>query len=206
MEKSIRILLCEDQDILSDGLKNSLSKEKDLKVGRIVSDAEDILPALREEPFDLVLSDIITDHRHNVLDYLPMIRSEFPRMKIALITGYPDVSFMEKAKKAGANSFIYKNVPIKELISLIRNTTQGYSIYPAPERTQAEILSSLTPAEMGVLRLFCAGRDRKEIAESLNISVSSVKNHISSILEKTGFPTLVKLGIYVVKEGLILPE
>ena len=113
---------------------------------------------------------------------------------------------MDKAKKVGVNSFIYKNVPTKELINLIRNTSQGYSIYPSSEKTNAEILASLTPAEMKVLRLFCSGKDRVEIANELSISISSVKNHISSILEKTGFPTLVKLGMYVVKEGLILPD
>ncbi|MCR4561941.1 MAG: response regulator transcription factor, partial [Bacilli bacterium] len=170
------------------------------------TDSEEIIPSLREDEYDLVLTDIITKNRHNVLDVIPQIKKEFPNIKIALITGFPDVSFMEKARKGGANSFIYKNVPLKDLINLIRNTSQGYSIYPTSERTNAEILSSLTPSEMKVLRLFCAGNDRTEISKMLNCSISSVKNHISSILEKTGFPSLIKLGMYVVKEGLILPE
>ena len=206
MEKVISILLCEDQEILSDGLSAALNKDKELKVITTVDDAEKIMESLDSSPFDILLSDIITKNKHNVLDYLPEIKNKYPLLKIVLITGFPDVSFMERAKKIGVNSFVYKNVPTKELISLIKNTSQGYSIYPTNEKTNSEILSSLTTTEMKVLRLFCNGKDRTEIADTLSISISSVKNHISAILEKTGFPTLVKLGIYVVKKGLILPD
>lgn len=206
MDECIKILLCEDQSIVAEGLKNSLNKEKDIKVMKIVSDALDIPASLSQEPFDMVITDIITENKHNVLDLLPQIHRDYPPMKIIVITGYPDVAFMEKAKKAGANSFVYKNVPLKELVNLIRSTAKGYGTFPNPEVTNALILESLTAAEMKVLRLFCAGNDRTEIAKILSISISSVKNHISSILEKTGFSTLAKLGIYVVKEGLILPE
>ena len=206
MEKPIQVLLCEDQEIISDGLRNSLSKEKDIKVGAVLSDADLILDELHKGGYTMLITDIITENKHNVLDVLPLIRKEFPQLKIIVITGYPDVAFMEKARKSGANSFIYKNAPFQDLLSLIRNTKQGYSIYPSSEKTHAEILASLTPMEMKVLRLFCNGNDRGEIAEILCISISSVKKHISSILSKTGFPSFVKLGMYVVKEGLILPE
>ena len=206
MEENIEILLCEDQDIFSEGLKNSLNKEKDMKVSKVVTDASLILKELKEGKYNLLLTDIITKNKKNVLDYLPIIRKEYPTLSIVNITAFPDVSFMEKAKKAGANSFIYKNVPLKDLINLIRSTYKGYGTFPNNSITNAYILEKLTPSEMEVLRLFCAGNDRKEIADALSISISSVKNHISSILEKTGFSTLVKLGIYVIKEGLILPE
>ncbi|MCR4562591.1 MAG: response regulator, partial [Bacilli bacterium] len=83
MEEIIRILLCEDQDILSDGLKNSLNREKDIKVLKIVTDSEEIIPSLREDEYDLVLTDIITKNRHNVLDVIPQIKKEFPNIKIA---------------------------------------------------------------------------------------------------------------------------
>lgn len=206
MEKIIRILLCEDVELLNDGLTSTLSKEKDLEVVSSIFDAEDIIPALKEKEADIVLTDIITKNNHNALDYIPAIKKEFPNVKVVIITSFPDISFIDKAKKVGANSFIYKNTSTKELVNLIRNTSSGYIIYPNQERTNAELLRSLTPTEMKVLRLYCAGNDRTEIAKELSASVSSVKNHISSILEKTGFRTLVKLAIYVIKEGLILPE
>ncbi|MCR5184789.1 MAG: response regulator transcription factor [Bacilli bacterium] len=206
MEKIIRILLCEDVELLNDGLTSTLSKEKDLEVVSSIFDAEDIIPTLKEKDVDIVLTDIITKNNHNALDYIPAVKKEFPNVKVVVITSFPDISFIDKAKKVGANSFIYKNASTKELVNLIRNTSSGYIIYPNQERTNAELLRSLTPTEMKVLRLYCAGNDRTEIAKELSTSVSSVKNHISSILEKTGFRTLVKLAIYVIKEGLILPE
>ncbi len=206
MDGTIDILLCEDRDILLDGLKASLGREKDIRVLKAITDSEDILETLQQGEYDLLLTDIVTANKHNALEYIPAIKEAFPEVKIITITGFPDISFMEKARKAGVNSFVYKNVPFKELLNLIRNTTQGYSIYPSAEHHGGGLLGELTPAEMRVLRLFCAGNDRTEIAKILNISVSSVKNHISSILGKTGYPNLVKLGMYVVKEGLILPE
>ena len=206
MDDIIRILLCDDQEIVSEGLRSSLNKEKDIKVLSVISDAELINDELKSKEYDLLLADIITENKHNVLDYLPLIKKENPSVRIVIITSFPDVSFMEKAKKSGADSFVYKNVPFKDLVNLIRSTAKGYSTFPNSEATKAIILKQLTPAEMKVLRLFCAGNDREEIAKELSCSISSIKNHISSILEKTGFHTLTKLGIYVVKEGLILPD
>lgn len=206
MEKIIKILLCEDQEIVTDGLVAAINKDKELSVIKCINDASKIKEELENNDYDMLLSDIVTKNKHNALDYLQEIKELYPSLKVVIITGFPDVSFMERAKKLGVNSFVYKNVPTKELVNLIKNTSQGYSVYPTNEKTNAEILMNLTPTEMKVLRLFCSGKDRNEISKELCISISSTKNHISSILEKTGFPTLIKLGIYVVKEGLILPN
>lgn len=142
MEKIIKILLCEDVELLNDGLTSTLSKEKDLEVVSSIFDAEDIIPTLKKKDADIVLTDIITKNNHNALDYIPAIKKEFPNVKVVVITSFPDISFIDKAKKAGANSFIYKNASTKELINLIRNTSSGYIIYPNQERTNAELLKT----------------------------------------------------------------
>ena len=66
----------------------------------------------------------------------------------------------------------------------------------------AEAIPPATPIEMKVLKLYCACNDKTEFAKELTTSISSIKNHISSILNKTGFRTFAKLAIYVIKEGL----
>ena len=65
MEEMINILLCEDQDIFSEGLKNSLNKEKDMKVVKTITDASLILKELKEGDYNLLLTDIITKNKHN---------------------------------------------------------------------------------------------------------------------------------------------
>ncbi len=202
----MNILICEDQSILLDGLVLSLSKEKSFDIVATLTDAKDILPTLKNKKIDLVLSDIITKNKNNVLEYIEQIKKEFPEMKIVVITGFPDISFMEKAKKVGVNSFIYKNISTNELINVIKNTSIGYSIFPNEEKTKDLILTSLTETELKILRLYCCGKEREDIAKELFMSNSSLKSHITQILQKTGFPSLARVAIYAVSNSLILPD
>ena len=206
MENKIKILLCEDQEIVSEGIANSLSKLDNFEIVKILANAKDILSSLKENEIDVILTDIITENKNNVLDFIPEIKKEFPNVKIITITGFPDITFMDKAKKAGVNSFIYKNVSTKELVSLINNTFYGYYVYPSEKVTNDLIISSLNDTELKILRLYISGVEREDIAEKLYMSNSSLKAHISSILQKTGFPSLARVAIYAVSNSLILPE
>ena len=206
MEKKIRILLCEDQEIVSEGIANSINSDGEMEIVKTLNDAKDIIYALRSMDIDIVLSDIITKNKNNVLNYVPEIKKEFPNVKIITITGFPDISFMEKAKKAGVNSFIYKNVSSKELNSLIKNTFSGYYVYPGVSTTNDLIISSLNEKELKILRLYISGVEREDIAKELFMSNSSVKAHITSILQKTGFPSLARVAIYAISNNLIVPD
>ncbi len=206
-DKKIRILLCEDQEIVSEGIAAALEKVENFDVVDVLCDARDIHKALLDgKEADIILTDIVTANKHNVLDEIPAIRQDFPDIKIITITGFPDITFMDKAKKAGVNSFVYKNVGTKELVSLIHNTFFGYYVYPSEALTNDLIISSLTETELKILRLYISGVEREEIAERLFMSTSSLKAHISSILQKSGFPSLARVAIYAVSNSLILPE
>lgn len=203
MEK-IKIIVCEDQKILLDGLVSTLNKNKDFRVVASVECADEILPTLRKKPADLILTDIVTKNKKNALDVIVDIRKEFPEMKIVTITGFPDISFMEKAKKVGVASFVYKNISTDELYAAIKNTFAGYSTFPHEDTTNKLILSSLSDIELKILRMYCAGKEREEIAKELFISNATLKAHISSILLKTGFPSIARTAIYAISNGLIV--
>ena len=206
MDQKIKILLCEDQEFVSEGIANALNSEPNFEVVKSVVDAEDIAPTLQNMDVDIVITDIITKNKHNVLDYIPNIKQKFPNIKIITITGFPDISFMEKAKKAGVNSFVYKNVSTKELASLIQNTFFGYYVYPSEAITNDLIISSLNDVELKILRLYISGMERDEIAKELCFSIATIKAHISSIIKKTGFPSLARVAIYAVNNGLIVSD
>jgi len=206
MQEKIRILLCEDQEIVSEGIANALNKVENFEIVGTLADAKDILPALKETDVDIVLTDIITKNKNNVLDFVPDIKRAYPNVKIITITGFPDITFMDKAKKAGVNSFIYKNVGTKELASLINNTFFGYYVYPSESVTNDLIISALSETEIKILRLYISGVEREDIAGKMLMSGSTLKAHISSILQKTGFPSLARVAIYAVSNSLILPE
>ncbi|MBQ9276408.1 MAG: response regulator transcription factor [Clostridia bacterium] len=202
----MRIVLCEDQKILLDGLASSLGKDNTFEIVSAVSSAEEILPALRKTSADLVLSDIITTENKNFLDYVKDIKAELPAVKIVAITGFPDITFMETAKKVGVDSFVYKNISTEELVSVIKNTFSGYSVYPTSDRIKNMILSTLSDTELKILRMYCNGKERDEIATALYLSKSSIKAYISSILQKTGFSSIARVAIYAVSTGLIFTD
>ena len=185
----MRILICEDQAILLDGLILALSKEKSFEVVASIKNAKDISRTLKEVKCDLVLTDIITEEKNNALNY---------------IKGFPDISFMEKAKNVGVNSFVYKNISTEELVSVIKNTSTGYSVFPNNEKTKDLIVSTLTETELKIVRLYSSGLEREEIAKELFMSNSSLKSHISQILLKTGFPSLARVAIYAISNGLVV--
>lgn len=199
----MKIIICEDQKILLDGLASSLGKEKTFEIIALLSSADDILPTLEEKGGDIVLTDIITENKKNSLEVVESIRAKFPNVKIIAITGFPDITFMETAHKVGVNSFVYKNISTQELISVIKNTYAGYSVYPTSDNTKDMVLSTLSETELTIVRLYCSGKERDEIAEELFMSKSSLKAHISSILQKTGFPSIARVAIYAVSAGLI---
>jgi DNA-binding NarL/FixJ family response regulator len=200
----MRILICEDQAILLDGLILALSKEKSFEVVASIKNAKDISRTLKEVKCDLVLTDIITEEKNNALNYIKEIRDAYPNLKIVAITGFPDISFMEKAKNVGVNSFVYKNISTEELISVIKNTSTGYSVFPNNEKTKDLIVSTLTETELKIVRLYSSGLEREEIAKELFMSNSSLKSHISQILLKTGFPSLARVAIYAISNGLVV--
>ena len=200
----MRILICEDQAILLDGLILALSKEKSFEVVASIKNAKDISRTLKEVKCDLVLTDIITEEKNNALNYIKEIRDAYPNLKIVAITGFTDISFMEKAKNVGVNSFVYKNISTEELVSVIKNTSTGYSVFPNNEKTKDLIVSTLTETELKIVRLYSSGLEREEIAKELFMSNSSLKSHISQILLKTGFPSLARVAIYAISNGLVV--
>ena len=200
----MKILICEDQAILLDGLILALSKEKSFEVVASIKNAKDISRTLKEVKCDLVLTDIITEEKNNALNYIKEIRDAYPNLKIVAITGFPDISFMEKAKNVGVNSFVYKNISTEELVSVIKNTSTGYSVFPNNEKTKDLIVSTLTETELKLVRLYSSGLEREEIAKELFMSNSSLKSHISQILLKTGFPSLACVAIYAISNGLVV--
>ena len=130
-------------------------------------------------------------------------------MKIILMTGVPDLTFIDKAKANNVDSFIYKNISSDSLISTIQNTIDGYSLYPtsnSPKSNIPDVLKDLTDTELSILTEYCKTLDRDEVVKKLEISVRTLKSHISSIYEKTGYNNLAKLAIYCVGNGLIVPN
>lgn len=202
----MKLIICEKQKILLDGLALSLGKEKTFEIAGLVTSSNQILKTLKETDADLILSDIISDEDDDFLDIVKNIRSTYPNVKIVVFTNSPDIIFMENSRKVGVDSFVYKNISTEELISVIKNTYSGYSVYPTSDRVGNMLLSNLSKIERSILRLYCNGKEKDEIFSALSLSRSALKSHISQILQKTGFPSMSRITEYAVSVGLIFPE
>lgn len=205
MNKTIKILIVEDQTMLRESLEYLINGQSDMEVVGRTDDAVNSPELCRELKPDLVLMDVVTKNNSSGIQYTAQIRREFPNIKIVIMTGLPEFTFAEEAKKAGAHSFIDKEMGNDHLFHVIRTTMKGYSIY-SDRSDRLPFSVRFTEKELAVVRLVCQGMARNEIAKNLGVSESMVKQHITSILDKTGFDSISKFAIYAVGHGFVAPD
>ena len=152
-----------------------------------------------------MLMDVCTEDDASGIAAAAQIKRYLPEIRVVVMTGIPEITFIEQARAAGADSFVYKNVSTSELIAIIRSTMEGYSTFPAAQLGD-ETLESLDDEEIRILRLVCENKSRREIADELYLSEGTVKRRISTILAKTGYDSIMKLAVHAVSDGYIVPN
>lgn len=202
------IIVIDDHKMLREMIAETLSTSG-FNVVATSGDAKNSVSLCEKFKPDLILMDICTENNSSGLAYSKIIKEKFPSVKIILMTGVPDLTFIDKAKANNVDSFIYKNISSNSLITTIQNTIDGYSLYPnsnSPKSNISDVLKDLTDTELSVLTEYCKTLDRNEVVKRLGISIRTLKSHISSIYGKTGYDNLAKLAIYCVGNGLIVPN
>ena len=198
----IEVLLVEDQAMLRESLACAINAQEDMHVAASLADATEA----PERTARLVLMDVCTENGSNGIVAVRRIKEADPTVRVVIMTGMPEVTFVEQAKAAGVDSFVYKNVGIGELMAVMRSTASGYQTFP--QKTPDSIFSgtaSLTDVEIQILRLTCEAKTRKEIAAELYMSEGTVKRRIGEILAKTGYDNILRLAVHAVAEGNIVP-
>lgn len=158
---------------------------------------------------DLVIMDILMQDGSNGLDAAEKIKKLRPDIKIVAVTSMPEVSWMERAKAIGIDSFWYKEASEAGILEVIDRTLAGESIYPeATPVIQLGLAQSteFTPREIQVLRLLTTGAGNEEIATKLEISLNTVKTHVQHLMDKTGFNSRTQLAIQARITGFVIEE
>lgn len=161
----------------------------------------------RTNKVDVILMDVCTAMNVSGLDAAEKIKKSFPHIKVIIITSQPECSFIDRANAVGVDSFWYKNSDADEILSVIDRTMSGERVYPdsSPSLKLGDIFSEeLTDRELEVLRELVAGESDAAIAEKLFMSLRSVKGHIQSMREKTGFRNRTELAVRARESGLII--
>lgn len=171
-----------------------------------IADASDALDvALKEHP-DMILMDVCTEHDSNGIVAAARIKEQLPECRVIIMTGMPEITFVDQAREAGVDSFVYKNVGIDELFAVMRSTLAGYCTFPKPPESIFSGTAALDDVELSILRLACEGKSRREIAAELFMSEGTIKRRISEILNKTGYDNIMRLVVHAVTEGSIVPN
>jgi len=201
----IRVIVVEDQAMLRESLSGMIGNQCDMTVMVKLSDAQDVPEAVFRLQPDLVLMDVCTENGSNGIVAARKIKEIAPEIKVVIMTGMPEMTFVQQARDANVDSFVYKNVGTRELLNVMRSTMEGYSTFPNNVSGVLLVDAQLTEAEIDILRLVCETKTRKEIAAELYLSEGTVKRRISEILLKTGHDSILKLAVYAVSNGYIVP-
>lgn len=197
-----KILTVEDQTILRETLENNLRSTQKYKILPGISDARKAADAcLKSEP-DLILMDIWTDSNANGIDATKEIKETFPDVKVVIMTGIMEDNYIQAAKRAGADSFVYKNVQLDQLINVIDSTLAGYHIFPDVHKAAASALS-FSNRETEVLRYLSKGDSIDTIARELYVAPSTVRTYTKRLMDKTKCDSIAKLIVYAITHGYV---
>jgi DNA-binding NarL/FixJ family response regulator len=210
----MKILLCDDQAVIRDGLEMLLTLEKDFQViGTAQDGAEAVELAAQKQP-DLILMDLKMPGT-NGIEATRQIHAKFPNMKILVLTTYDDDEWVFDAIRAGASGYLLKDTPRQKIIEAIRGTMDGKSFLdPAiagklmnqvasnQKQPTSLLVEKLTERELDVLRLIAKGFNNNDVAGQLHLSEGTVRNHVSAILEKLGVSDRTQAAVIAIQHGL----
>lgn len=210
---AIRVMIADDHSMIREGLKQLLELEKDFLVVEEACDGVECLEKLEKTIPDILLLDINMPNM-NGLDVLKKIKEKRMKVKILVLTIHNEVEYLLKAVDIGINGYLLKDSESAELKKAILTVINGENyIQPSLipllnakmiDRNKDNVkIESLTRREMDVLKLLAVGMYNKEIAEKLNISERTVKNHVSNIFKKIGVTDRTQAAVFAIRNNLI---
>ena len=181
----IRILLAEDQDMVRGALAALLSLEDDIEVVAQVDRGDQVLQTAQETSPDVALLDIEMPGMDGIAA-AGTLRRALPATRVLILTTFGRPGFLRRAMAAGASGFLLKDAPAQELAIAIRRTVAGERVVDPALAAQAlsEGESPLSPREEDVLRASVDGASVAQIASRLFLSEGTVRNHLSSAIQK----------------------
>lgn len=202
-----RVLIVEDQMMPRQLLEIFVANSKNFTLAASIANAALAIKFCRSQQIDLILMDVMTEFGASGLDASEEIKKEFPGIKIIIVTSMPEATWLERARKIGVDSFWYKEVESAPILDVMDRTMAGEHIYPdSPPSVRIGLVDSteFTERELEILRELQTGDSNTEIGDRLGISVETVKYHIKSLLQKTGFRTRTELAMESRTLGIVI--
>ena len=213
--KPLRVLLVDDHDLFRTGMRALLEEE-----GFEVADAANGEAALRRIPGmqpHVVVMDVNMPGMSGI-EATREIIARSPTTAVMMLTVAQDDSRVLDAVMAGASGYLLKDARLEDIVAGIEAAAAGETVLASrvaggllahvraggqPKEVVAPPVIDLSPREREILALVAAGHDNKEIGKRLFVGQSTVKTHVSSILEKLGVENRVQAAVYAIRHGLV---
>jgi len=209
---SIKILIADDHEVVRCGLKTLLA-DTDVEVAIEASTGEEAVKKALEHDIDVAVLDIRMPSGDG-LKALGRIKLERPQLPVLMLSAYDNPTYVARAVALGASGYLLKGATREEILSAIRSVAAGGNVWTRDElrrvtgalatpRLAADVEVPLTQRESEVLRQLALGLTNKEIAQALNISYETVKEHVQHILRKIGVSDRTQAAVWAVRKGLV---
>ncbi|HIY23043.1 MAG TPA: response regulator transcription factor [Candidatus Brachybacterium merdigallinarum] len=211
-----RVVVVDDQALVREGIR-SLLQVAGIDVVAEAGDGGDALAEIAEHAPDVVLMDLRMP-RHDGIWALEQLRAQDSDVPVLVLTTFDDDELVLQALRAGARGYLLKDVTVEQLARAVRTLAAGGTlISPSitdgllrairadpPSVTGPQVPApALTEREIDVLRLVAEGYANREIARMLHLAEGTVKNHLSSILQKMGARDRTNAVLRALREGLL---
>ena len=215
----IRLLICDDQAIVCEGLRAMLSPIPEIEIVGVAHNGVEAIDLTRRLHPDLILMDLKMP-KMNGIQATKTLREQFPGIHVLVLTTYDADEWVINAIRSGAAGYLLKDTPQEELVKAIRNTVKGWNpIDPkvagkildqvthqsTPPQQDQKLISQLSEREREVLGLLASGFGNSEIAKALFLSEGTVKNYVSMIFSKLGVTDRTQAAILAIRAGLVKP-
>ena len=214
--ETIRLLICDDQDIVCEGLRAMLAPIPQIDVVGVAKNGIEAVDQTRRLQPDVVLMDLKMP-KMNGIQATKAIREQFPDVHVLVLTTYDADEWVINAVRNGAAGYLLKDTPQEELVKAIFDTVKGWNPIdpqvagkilarvahqPKSALPDQKLISQLSERERDVLRLLANGLGNAEIAQTLFLSEGTVKNYVSVIFSKLGVTDRTQAAILAIRAGL----
>jgi DNA-binding NarL/FixJ family response regulator len=210
----MKVVICDDQAIIRDGLELLLKLDRDIEVVGKAGDGAEAVELVAQYQPDLVLMDLQMPAMNGV-EAIRHLRARFPEVKVLVLTTFDDDEWLFDALQAGASGYLLKDTRREDLAKAVKGTVAGKTYMdPAVAGRVLEqavgstvqpmtlISEKLTEREVEVLRLLAAGLNNHDIARQLDLSKGTVRNHVSAIFAKLEVGDRTQAAIIAIRHGL----
>lgn len=212
----IRVLICDDQDVVTEGLRAILGTSPDIDVVGIAHDGAEAVERVPSARPDVVLMDLKMPGV-NGIQATRQIKDHYPGVRVLVLTTYDADEWVFDAIRSGADGYLLKDTPRQDLVAAIKGTfTGGTHVDPAvagklfdhvaqtsPAAPDTAIVRSLSERELDVLRLLARGLSNADIARRLFLSEGTVRNYVSAVLAKLDVTDRTQAAVLALRYGLV---